>query len=154
MLRPPDGRRRSARPGGDGRVGDLPEPGETIDGFRIGERIHAGGMGVLHRVTRDDLTFPAVMKIPRLGPGEPASSVISFEVEQGVLAALHGPHVPRFVAAGDRTVRPYLVMEEIRGRSLAEWAARAPLPAGEVAALGKAVADALDDLHRQEAIHL
>lgn len=135
-------------------MSDLPEPGERIDGFLVGERIHSGGMGVLHRVTRDDLELPAVMKVPRLGPGEPASSLVSFEVEQNVLATLHGPHVPRFVAAGDLTVRPYLVMEEVRGRSLAEWAARAPVPPAEVAALGGAIATALDDLHRQEAIHL
>jgi eukaryotic-like serine/threonine-protein kinase len=135
-------------------VGDLPEPGERIDGFLVGEQIHAGGMGVIHRVTRDDLPFPALMKVPRLGPGEPASSVISFEVEQTVLAALSGPHLPRFVAAGDLTVRPYLVMEEVLGRSLAEWTARAPLPPAEVARLGMAVATALDALHRQDAIHL
>jgi nucleotide-binding universal stress UspA family protein len=135
-------------------VGELPEAGDRIDGFLVGARIHAGGMGVVHRVTREDLTFPAVMKIPRLGPGEPASSIISFEVEQNVLAALHGPYVPRFVAAGELTVQPYLVMEEIQGRSLAEWAGRAPLSPDEVARLGIAVATALDALHRQEAIHL
>jgi len=135
-------------------VGDLPEPGEQIDGFLIGERIHSGGMGVIHRVSRADLMFPALMKIPRLGPGEPASSIISFEVEQNVLAALDGAPVPRFVAAGDLTVRPYLVMEEIRGRSLAEWAARAPVAPEEVVRLGLALASALDDLHRHEAIHL
>ncbi|HVO21065.1 MAG TPA: bifunctional serine/threonine-protein kinase/universal stress protein [Anaeromyxobacter sp.] len=135
-------------------MGDLPEPGDTIDGFLIGEQIHAGGMGVIHRVTRPDLTFPAVMKIPRLGPGEPATSVVSFEVEQNVLSALTGSHVPRFVAAGDLTVCPYLVMEEVKGRPLSEWARRAPLPPAEVASLGSALAAALDDLHRQEAIHL
>jgi eukaryotic-like serine/threonine-protein kinase len=135
-------------------MADLPAPGETVDGFLIGEQVHAGGMGVIHRVTRPGLAFPAVMKIPRLGPGEPASSVVSFEVEQTVLAALSGPHVPRFVAAGDLTVHPYLVMEEIAGRPLSEWTERAPLPAAEVAALGSALASALDDLHRQEAVHL
>jgi nucleotide-binding universal stress UspA family protein len=135
-------------------VNELPEPGERIDGFLVGEQIHSGGMGVVHRVTGDDLAFPALMKVPRLGPGEPASSLVSFEVEQTVLAALHGPHVPRFVAAGELTLRPYLVMEEVQGRSLAEWAARAPIPPPEVAALGIALANALDDLHRQEAIHL
>jgi nucleotide-binding universal stress UspA family protein len=135
-------------------VGDLPEAGELIDGFLVGERIHSGGMGVLHRVSRPDLAFPAVMKVPRLGPGEPASSIVSFEVEQNVLAALHGPHVPRFVAAGDLTVRPYLVMEEVKGRPLTEWVRRAPIPASEVAELGAALASALDALHRQEAIHL
>ena len=31
------------------------------------------------------------MKVPRLGPGEPATSVISFEIEQMVLAALARP---------------------------------------------------------------
>lgn len=133
---------------------DLPEPGELIDGFLVGERIHSGGMGVIHRVSRPDLVFPAVMKVPRLGPGEPASSIVSFEVEQNVLAALDGPHVPRFVAAGDLTVRPYLVMEEVKGRPLTEWVPRAPLPAAEVAGLGVALASALDALHRQEAIHL
>ena len=135
-------------------MGDLPEPGEWIDGFLVGERVHAGGMGVIHRVTRPDLAFPALMKIPRLGPGEPASSVISFEVEQTVLAALKGPHLPRFVAAGDLTAKPYLVMEEIRGRSLSEWVGRAPLEPPEVVRVGIALATALDALHRQDAIHL
>jgi eukaryotic-like serine/threonine-protein kinase len=135
-------------------VEDLPEPGELIDGFLVGERIHSGGMGVLHRVSRFDLMFPAVMKVPRLGPGEPASSVISFEVEQNVLRVLDDPHVPRFVAAGDITVRPYLVMEEVRGRPLSDWVGRAPVPPPEVAQLGIALASALDALHRQEAIHL
>jgi nucleotide-binding universal stress UspA family protein len=132
----------------------LPEPGEVVDGFLVGERVHAGGMGVIHRVTRPDLDFPALMKLPRLGHGEPASSVVSFEVEQTVLAALRGPHVPRFVAAGEVTLRPYLVMEEVAGTSLAAWAERAPLPPAEVARLGGALAAALDDLHRQGAIHL
>jgi nucleotide-binding universal stress UspA family protein len=132
----------------------LPEPGEVVDGFVVGERVHAGGMGVIHRVTRDGLGFPAVMKVPRLGHGEPATSVVSFEVEQMVLAALGGPHVPRFVAAGDVTVRPYLVMEEIAGASLSTLLERAPLPAAEVARLGGALATALDDLHRQGAVHL
>jgi nucleotide-binding universal stress UspA family protein len=135
-------------------VSALPEPGEVVDGFLVGERVHAGGMGVIHRVTREDLERPALMKLPRLGHGEPASSVISFEVEQMILAALQGPHVPRFVAAGDVTLQPYLVMEEIAGASLSTWADRAPLPAAEVARLGAALAAALDDLHRQGAIHL
>lgn len=132
----------------------LPRPGEVVDGFLVGERIHSGGMGVLYRVTAPGAAFPAVMKVPRLGPGEPATSVISFEVEQTVLAALSGPHVPRFVASGELERRPYLVMEEIVGPSLKDWVPRAPLPPGEVARLGGAVATALHSLHRQDAIHL
>ncbi len=132
----------------------LLEPGTEIDGFRIEGRIHSGGMAVLYAVTGPDTGFPLLMKVPRLGHGEPAESVISFEVEQVVLAALEGPHVPRFVAAGDLARQPYLVMERVEGRSLAEWTDRAPIPPQEVAALGSAVASALHSLHLQEAIHL
>lgn len=135
-------------------MADLPQPGEVVDGFLVGERIFAGGMGVIHRVTGRDVPFPMVMKIPRLGPGEPATSVISFEVEQTILAALTGPHVPRFVAAGDLERQPYLVMEEIPGGSLEAAVERAPVPAEEVARLGVALATGVHALHQQETIHL
>jgi nucleotide-binding universal stress UspA family protein len=45
-------------------------------------------------------------------------------------------------------------MEWVEGRSLKEWADRAPLPVEEVARLGAALAAALHALHQQEAIHL
>ncbi len=128
--------------------------GSEIDGFRIGAQIHAGGMAVIYRVSGPDTGFPMIMKCPRLGPGEPAESVISFEVEQLVLAALKGPHVPRLVASGDLARQPYLVMEYVEGRSLKEWTERAPIGAEEAARLGAALATALYGIHLQEAIHL
>lgn len=131
----------------------IPEPGTEIDGFRIGSRIHSGGMAVICRVSGPDTGFPLVMKIPRLGFGEPAGTVIGFEVEQMLLAALQGSHVPRYVAAGDVTVEPYLVMEYIEGQVLSEWTARAPLAPAEVARLGTALAAAAHSLHRQDVVH-
>ncbi len=132
----------------------LLDPGTELDGFRIEAQIHSGGMAVIYSVSGPDAGFPLIMKVPRLGPGEPAESVVSFEVEQAVLAALEGPFVPRFVAAGDLARQPYLVMEHVEGRSLKEWADRAPIPAAEIAPLGAALATALHALHLQEAIHL
>ncbi|HEX9052874.1 MAG TPA: bifunctional serine/threonine-protein kinase/universal stress protein [Anaeromyxobacter sp.] len=130
------------------------EPGTTIDGFRIEAPLHAGGMAILYAVSGPDTGFPLLMKVPRLGHGEPVESVVSFEIEQTVLSALRGPHVPRLVAAGDLARQPYLVMEHVHGRLLKEWAERAPVPPAEVAALGGAVATALHALHLQGAIHL
>jgi eukaryotic-like serine/threonine-protein kinase len=135
-------------------VNTLLEPGSLLDGFRIEERLHAGGMGVLYRVSGPELGFPLVMKVPRLGHGEPGETIVTYEVEQTVLAALRGPHVPRFVAAGDVATQPYLVMERIEGRSLKEWVGRGPLPVAEVARLGIALATAVHALHQQEVIHL
>ncbi|HSN16153.1 MAG TPA: serine/threonine-protein kinase, partial [Anaeromyxobacteraceae bacterium] len=134
-------------------AGEL-EIGATLEGFRIEQQVHSGGMAVLYRVSRPGAEFPLLMKVPRLGHGEPASSLISFEVEQMVLEALKGPHVPRFVAKGDLARFPFIVMEHVEGKSLQEWTARAPIPAEEVARVGVAIAEALLSIHLQDAIHL
>ena len=134
------------------------EAGTVIDGFTVGEKLHAGGQGVIYRVSpppdRPDLDVPLLMKVPRLGPGEPSETVVTYEVETIVHAALGGPHVPRFVAAGDLARHPYVVMEAIEGESLRAWSERAPIPPGEVAALGAAVATAIHAIHVQEVVHL
>jgi serine/threonine protein kinase len=139
-------------------MGEPIQPGEVVDGFLVGERLHGGGMGVIYRCQpppeRTDLDFPLIMKVPRLGPGEPSEAVVTYEVELTVISALQGPHVPRFVAAGYLATRPYLVMEYVEGKSLRAWLDEAPLPVEEVARLGAAVATALHSLHAQEAIHL
>ena len=67
---------------------------------------------------------------------------------------LAGPHVPRFVAAGDLARCAHVVMEKVEGRPLSDWLGRGPVPASEVARLGAALAAALHDLHRQEVVHL
>jgi len=128
------------------------EPGAWVGNYRIESCAHAGSMAVLYRVSGPDPGFPLLMKIPRFGHGEATESIVSFEVEQMILAALHGPHVPRFVAAGDLTQQPYIVMEWIEGRNLSDW--RGPVPADELARLGAALATAAHSLHLQEAIHL
>jgi nucleotide-binding universal stress UspA family protein len=130
------------------------EPGTEVDGFRVAERLHSGGMALLYAVTGGDVPFPLVMKVPRLGHGEPAANVISYEMEVMILRALRGPHVPRFVAAGDLARCAYVVMERIDGQPLAGWLGRGPVAPAEVARLGAALAAALHDLHLQEVVHL
>jgi eukaryotic-like serine/threonine-protein kinase len=128
--------------------------GSEIDGFAIGERIHSGAMGNIFRVTRAGMTAPMIMKVPRVGPDEPTEGIISFETEATIVPALSGPHVPRFVAAGDLARTPYLVTEWVDGISLEAVLRGGPLPPDEVVRVGAAIADALHSLHRQDAIHL
>lgn len=130
------------------------ETGEVIDGFRLEERLHQGGMADLWRVTHPAHTLPMLMKVPRIKGGEDPATIVGFEVEQMLMPLLHGVHVPRFIARGDFTTRPYIVMEHIPGDSLRLRLDQAPLPALEVARLGALVATALHDLHRQHVIHL
>ncbi len=128
--------------------------GAIVDGFLIEERIHVGGMASLWRVSRADLPCPALMKIPKLGEGEDPAAIVSFEMEQMILQRLSGVHVPMFIAAGEFAVQPYIVMECIEGKTLLGRLPELPLPYAEVLEIGVKVATALEDLHRQNVVHL
>jgi serine/threonine protein kinase len=137
----------------------LMEPGTRLDGFVVGECIHSGGMAHIYRVQyaqgAPDPGFPMVMKVPRMTAGDGAENIVSFEVEHQIMQVLTGPHVPRFVAAGDLDRIPYLVMEYVQGQTLQHWLEGPELPdAPEVARLGIAVAYAVHSLHQQNAVHL
>ena len=129
-------------------------PGTVIDGFIIGDLTHVGGMARLYAVTRPDIDFPIIMKVPVIGEGDDPAAIVSFEMEQMILPKLSGPHVPRFVANGDFSTQPYIVLERIAGTSLYPLLERLPLPIDEVLALGHKTAIALADLHRQDVVHL
>jgi len=111
--------------------------GQVIDGFRLDRALEPGGMANFWRVSRvgaeqvgtdrADTEFPMVMKVPLLRRGEDPITIVGFEVEQMILARLSGPHVPRFVAAGDFE-QPYIVMEFVAGRPVKTLLEKTPLP--------------------------
>jgi nucleotide-binding universal stress UspA family protein/predicted Ser/Thr protein kinase len=137
----------------------LLEEGAELDGFRVGGCIHYGSMAHIYRVKyaqgASDPGFPMVMKVPRMTAGDGAETIVSFEVEHQILQVLTGPHVPRFVAAGDLERLPYLVMEYVFGRTLEHWLEQAERASvDEVVRLGVAMAHAVHSLHQQNVVHL
>ncbi len=136
--------------------------GTTLDGFRIGACLHAGGMAHIYEVAYADerpAPFEMVMKVPRMRAGDGAENIVGFEVEHQILQVLQGTHVPRFVAAGDLIHLPYLVMEHVPGKTLqhvldanAQTNTRASVP--EIAQMGAAIARAAHSLHQQNTCHL
>ena len=130
------------------------QPGSVVDGFQIEECVHRGGMATLWSVSRPGTTMPMLMKVPKIGEGEDPAAIVSFEMEQMIMPRLGGIHVPKFVAAGDFSVQPYIVMERIAGQTLYKRLPDLPLPYAEVADIGAKIATALDEVHRQHVIHL
>jgi len=131
----------------------MPHEGGEIGGFRVGQRLHSGGMAILYAATHPDHDMPLLIKVPRLAEGEDPAAIVGFEMEQLILARLSGPHVPRFIATGHEPL-PWIAMQRIEGESLLPLLRELPLPVEEVARLGAAIADALDSLHRQGCVHL
>ena len=136
----------------------MPQPliatGATLDGYVIGERIHRGGMASIWAVTHPELEGPLLMKVPVMSEGVDPAAIVGFEMEQMILPRLSGPHVPRFISQGDFGVQPYLVMERVPGPSLLPTLTSLPLSWQAVATLGRKIAVALDDIHRQHVVHL
>ncbi|MCG2583162.1 bifunctional serine/threonine-protein kinase/universal stress protein [Massilia sp. TS11] len=131
-----------------------------VDGYRLEEKLHTGGMAALWRITDLERRHPdlgdtrLIMKVPRLFTSDDPTAIVAFEVEQMIMPKLKGKHVPRYFGAGGFDAQPYIVMEQIDGASLRARLDEAPLPWQEVVNFGIRVAQALQDLHKQHVIHL
>jgi serine/threonine protein kinase len=137
----------------------LLEPGAVVDGFTIEDCIHSGGMAHIYRVHyadgQRDPGFAMAMKVPRMTAGDGAENIVSFEIECQIMQVLQGRHVPRFVAAGDLSRLPYLVMEYVTGETLEHWLdSETPPSVEQIAWLGTSMARALHALHQQNTVHL
>jgi serine/threonine protein kinase len=130
------------------------EEGSIIDGFTVEGLIHKGGMAQLWEVTKPGEELPMLMKVPVLHEGEDPAAIVGFEMEQMIMPRLKGPHVPRFLASGDFSVQPYIVMERFDGPTLLPRLTSLPLSVTEVASIGARIATALDSLHQQRVVHL
>lgn len=143
---------------GGNNAPSLLAPGRVIDRFELLEKLHVGGMAHIWRVQevnhQGDSRLPLIMKVPRIKGGEDPATIVGFEVEMMLMPMLGGRHVPRFIAKGDFTRQPYIVMERIEGHSLRPRLDEAPLALDEVIEIGSRVATALHDLHRQHLVHL
>ena len=133
-------------------------PGMVIDRFELLEKLHVGGMAHLWKVQevnhQGDSRLELIMKVPRIKGGEDPATIVGFEVEMMIMPMLAGRHVPKFIAKGDFTRQPYIVMERIAGHSLRPRLDEVPLALDEVIEIGSRVATALHDLHRQHLVHL
>jgi serine/threonine protein kinase len=131
-----------------------PGTGDRIDGFTVGEAVYTGAMSTLFAVSGPGDGPPLLMKVPRFDGSDPGESLVAFETEVTILGSLSGPHVPRFVGAGDLVEAPYLIMERVPGETGQALVERGRHPVDELAAIGAAVADALADIHAQGVVHL
>ncbi len=137
------------------RTGTAGHP-ERIGRFTLLRPVARGGMGQLYLAASGNIEGaerPVVVKTIRADRLADASFVARFLDEARVQAQLNHPAVPQvFEAALDAAGAPYVVMEYVEGRCLAELSARARslgrrLEWPDVVAIGVALSDALAYVH-------
>src|SRR6185503_6963560 len=134
-----------------------PEPVEAADappaiaGALIGRLLGRGGFAAVWEATIEGR--PCAIKVARR-PGERIAE--RFQREADALAAVGPPWVPALLGDGRLgDGRPYLVLERLDGRTLADELSSlsAPLPLERVAWLADAVLAAVEAVHARGIIH-
>ena len=136
-------------------VDDIFQEGKVVDGFVLGKELHRGGMASLFSATKEGIDLPILLKIPRVGKDQPVESLIGFETELTILRSLKSPYVPKYLGSGNMATRPYIAMEQVAGRPLEELIKEGKqFSIDEVIRIGTDLAQAVQSLHSQDAIHL
>ncbi|GAA1664114.1 hypothetical protein GCM10009830_07040 [Glycomyces endophyticus] len=136
------------------------QSGTSVAGrYRLDERLAAGGMGEVWKGTDTRLGRTVAIKILHAGLSNSDKFRARFQLEARAVAALQSPGIVALYDYGEETTDEdglvsYLVMELVRGRSLAEILKdRGTLPPAEVMQIVAAAADALETAHRHDIIH-
>jgi serine/threonine protein kinase len=136
-------------------VDEIFQEGKVIDGFVLGAEVHRGGMASLFSATKEGIDAPILLKIPRVGRDQPVESLIGFETELTILRSLKSPYVPKYLGSGNMATRPYIAMERVDGRPLEDFIKEGKVfTIDEVVKIGADLAQAVQSLHAQDAIHL
>lgn len=129
-------------------------PVEVIDGrYELGPVIGRGAMGEVRRGRDVRLGREVAVKFLRADLAAAADVRSRFEDEARAAARLSHSAIVTVFDSGEWDGVPYLVMECLPGRTLADELAGGPLPAERVRAIGVEVAGALATAHDLGVIH-
>ncbi len=131
----------------------LGAPSAVAGRYAIGELLGRGGMGEVFDATDLRLDRPVALKRLRSDLAEDPAMRRRVEAEARLAARLVHPHVVTVFDSGVDAGHPFIVMERLAGRTLADDLARGPLPPSEVRELGLQVLDALGAAHDIGLIH-
>ena len=127
--------------------------GRTFDGFRVEERIGAGGMGVVYKATQLSLDRSVAIKVLPESLAKNETFLDRFHREADLLSRLSHPNVVAIIDRGEVDSRAYVVMEYVDGQSLREIMKRGPLPPNESLAIVRSVLSALEHAHEKGIVH-
>ena len=134
-------------------------PGTRLGAFEIVAPLGAGGMGVVYHARDTRLDRSVALKILNWRPDHSESSSEQLEREARAISRVSHPNicalydVARAPLPPDDLVVEFLVMELVRGETLADVIARGPVSTGDTLRHATQVADALAHAHREGIVH-
>lgn len=129
--------------------------GRTVSHYRIVEKLGEGGMGVVY-IAEDTVLGRrvAIKTLTRTPRGLDQHFRNRFLREARAVSALSHPHIAHIYDYGETDDgEPYIVMELIKGTTLAELMVKEKLTISRALEIIEQVAEALSEAHRQGIVH-
>ena len=134
-----------------------PAPRLVAGRYRLEAVLGRGTMGTVWSARDEVLGRPVAIKEVLLPPGIPDAEADALREralrEARAIAALSHPNVVTLYDVAREGAAPFVVMELVPSRSLAELTREGPLPSQQVATIGAAVAAALQAAHAAGITH-
>jgi serine/threonine-protein kinase len=130
--------------------------GQTVGGgrYRLERPLGHGGMATVYLGHDSELDRPVAVKVLAESLAGDEAFRRRFLREARVAARLSHPNVVAVYDAGEESGRPYIVMEYVEGRTLAEvLGQRGQLPADEAVGLGLQACRGLEHAHAAGLVH-
>jgi len=129
--------------------------GQTVNNrYRVETLLGRGGMGAVYRATDTVENQVVALKVLHFYLDSANDSALTrFHREFRVLARLNHTHIVRAYDYGTHEGVPYLVLEFLAGRTLAEALAKGPLSRPQLLQISRQITEALCHLHAQSIVH-
>ena len=121
--------------------------------YELLEEIARGGMGVVYRARQPSLNRIVAVKMLLFGGLAGPEKLRRFRAEAAAAAALDHPYIVRILDAGEQDGQPFLAMEYVAGRDLAQLVSDRPLPARQAAGYVQKITRAIAFAHAHGVLH-
>jgi non-specific serine/threonine protein kinase len=127
--------------------------GQTIAHYQITGLLGAGGMGTVYEAEDTDLGRRVAVKVLSASLKDDAPMLERFKREARAASSLNHPGICTVYSIEQHQGRPFIVMELIKGSTLAEKMGRKPFEIGALLDTGIQIADALESAHSKGIAH-
>src|SRR3954467_14763750 len=128
--------------------------GTTLEGrYEVQACIGTGGVGVVYRAHHLQLGRDVAIKILQQGAAAQPESRQRFEREAKALSVLAHPNIVAVTDSGVAAGTPYLVMELLLGKTLADLLTEGPLPTARALDIARQVLRGLAFAHGKGIVH-
>ncbi len=131
-----------------------PREGKVLQGrYRILSLLAEGGMGVVYKAERVGIGRPVVVKFLHAILSDKPGIVDRFEREARATARLNHPNCVALIDFGIDDGSPYLVMEYVEGKTLADLLDHGAVPAGRAVDIIRQILGGLEHAHDRGILH-